>query len=148
MNKLQPSNYGKLLFAKLTVNLVFGTVGLITSVGVYSFYHALSAGEYTLFTFIAFFLFVAHLFGSAQYDIMNSQAQQYATFASQANNPNENKSIIMTFVLSIVIAGGWMLLAMENAKTAWYKIIAVVFVYMVIKIYFYFLRIKVYYKET
>ena len=79
---------------------------------------------------------------------MNSQAQQYATFASQANNPNENKSIIMTFVLSIVIAGGWMLLAMENAKTAWYKIIAVVFVYMVIKIYFYFLRIKVYYKET
>lgn len=148
LNKLQPSNYGKLLFAKLTVNLVIGTVGLITSTVVYSFYHAVSAGEYTLFTFIIFFLFVAHLFGSAQYDIMNSQAQQYATFASQANNPNENKSIIMTFVLSLIFAGFWMFLAMENSRTAWYKIIAVAFVYMVIKIYFYFLRIKVYYKET
>ncbi len=148
LNKLQPSNYGKLLFAKLTVNLVIGIIGLITSTVVYSFYHAVSAGEYTLFTFIIFFLFVAHLFGSAQYDIMNSQAQQYATFASQANNPNENKSIIMTFVLSLVFAGFWMFLAMENSRTAWYKIIAVAFVYMVIKIYFYFLRIKVYYKET
>jgi hypothetical protein len=114
---------------------------------VYSFYHALSGGEYAMFTFITLFLFVAHLFGSAQYDIMNSQAQQYATFASQNNNPNENKSIIMTFILSILFAGFWMILAMENAKTAWYKIIAVAGVYMIIKIYFYFLRIKVYYKE-
>lgn len=147
LNKLQPSNYGKLLFAKLTVNLVIGVIGLITTMVVYSFYHALSIEEYLFFVFIAFFLFVAHLFGSAQYDIMNSQAQQFATFASQANNPNENKSIIMTFVLSLVFAGFWMFLAMENAKTAWYKIIVVAFVYMVIKIYFYFLRIKVYYKE-
>ena len=147
LNKLQPSNCGKLLFAKLTVNLVIGVIGLITTVVVYSFYHALSGGEYAMFTFITLFLFVAHLFGSAQYDIMNSQAQQYATFASQTNNPNENKSIIMTFILSILFAGFWMILAMENAKTAWYKIIAVAGVYMIIKIYFYFLRIKVYYKE-
>ena len=148
LNKLQPSNYGKLLFAKLTVNLVIGVIGLIETIVVYSFYHALNPYQYVLFIFIAFFVFVAHLFGSAQYDIMNSQAQQYATFASQANNPNESKSIIMTFVLSLIFAGFWMILALENAKTAWIKIIVVAFAYMIIKIYFFFLRVKVYYKET
>ena len=148
LNKLQPSNYGKLLFAKLTVNLVIGAIGLIETVVVYSFYHALNPYQYALFIFIAMFVFVAHLFGSAQYDIMNSQAQQYATFASQINNPNESKSIIMTFVLSLIFAGFWMVLALENAKTAWIKIIVVAFAYMIIKIYFFFLRVKVYYKET
>lgn len=148
LNKLQPSNYGKLLFAKLTVNLVVGGLGLIVSVVVYSLYHALTPAEYTMFAFMAFFLFVAHLFGSATYDIMNSQAQQYATFASQTNNPNESKSIITTFVISFLFAGFWMFLAMENAKTAWYKVLPLALGYMIIKIYFYFLRIKVYYKET
>ena len=148
LNKLQPSNYGKLLFAKLTVNLVVGALGLVVSVVVYSLYHALTPADYTMFAFAAFFLFTAHLFGSATYDIMNSQAQQFATFASQANNPNENKSIIMTFVLSLAFAGFWMFLAMQNFKTAWYKILFLALGYMLIKIYFYFLRIKVYYKET
>ena len=148
LNKLQPSTCGKLLFAKLTVNLVIGSVGLIISTIVYSMYHALTPGDYTMFCASAFFLFVAHLFGSATYDIMNSQAQQFATFASQANNPNENKSIVMTFVLALVFAAFWFILAREDEKVAWYKIIVAAAVYMAIKIYFYFLRIKVYYKET
>ena len=147
LNKLQPSECGKLLFAKLTINLVAGIVGLIESVVVYSMYHALTPEMYTMFAFSILFVFVAHLFGSAQYDLMNSQAQQFATFASQANNPNENKSIVMTFVLSLLFAGFWMILSLENAKTAWIKILVLAVVYMAIKIYFYFLRIKVYYKE-
>ena len=148
LNKLQPSECGKLLFAKLTINLAAGIVGLIESVVVYSMYHALTPEMYTMFTFSILFVFVAHLFGSAQYDIMNSQAQQFATFASQANNPNENKSIVMTFVLSLLFAGFWMILSLENANAAWIKILVLALVYMVIKIVFYFLRIKVYYKET
>ena len=148
LNKLQPSECGKLLFAKLTINLVAGIVGLIESVVVYSMYHALTPEMYTMFAFSILFVFVAHLFGSAQYDLMNSQAQQFATFASQANNPNENKSIVMTFVLSLLFAGFWMILSLENAKTAWIKILVLAVVYMAIKIYFFFLRIKVYYKET
>lgn len=148
LNKLQPSECGKLLFAKLTINLVAGVVGLIESVVVYSMYHAITPEMYTMFAFSILFVFVAHLFGSAQYDLMNSQAQQFATFASQANNPNENKSIVMTFVLSLLFAGFWMILSLENAKTAWIKILVLAVAYMAIKIYFFFLRIKVYYKET
>lgn len=147
LNKLQPSACGKLLFAKLTINLALGLVGLAITVGVYSLYHALTPQMYTMFAFSVIFVFVAHLFGSAQYDIMNSQAQQFATFSSSTNNPNENKSIVMTFILSLLFAGFWMILSLENSRSAWIKILVVAFIYMAIKIYFYFLRIKVYYKE-
>ena len=147
LNKLQPSSCAKLLFAKLTVNIVVGAVGLAATVAVYSMYHALDAKNLTMFAFAAYFVFVAHLFGSAQLDIMNSQAAQYATFSGQSNNPNENKSIVLTFILSVFFAAFWMVLAMENNRTAWYKILVLAGLYMGIKIYFYFMKIKVYYRE-
>lgn len=147
LNKLQPSSCAKLLFAKLTVNIVVGAVGLAATVAVYSMYHALDAKNLTMFAFAAYFVFVAHLFGSAQLDIMNSQAAQYATFSGQSNNPNENKSIILTFILSVFFAAFWMVLAMENNRTAWYKILVLAGLYMGVKIYFYFMKIKVYYRE-
>ena len=147
LNKLQPSSCAKLLFAKLTVNIVVGAVGLAATVIVYSTYHALDAKNLTMFAFVAYFVFVAHLFGSAQLDIMNSQAAQYATFSNQSNNPNENKSIVLTFILSLFFAAFWMVLAMENNRTAWYKILVIAGLYMGMKIYFYFMKIKVYYRE-
>ena len=147
LNKLQPSSCAKLLFAKLTVNIVVGAVGLAATVAVYSMYHALDAKNLTMFAFAAYFVYVAHLFGSAQLDIMNSQAAQYATFSGQSNNPNENKSIVLTFILSVFFAAFWMVLAMENNRTAWYKILVLAGLYMGIKIYFYFMKIKVYYRE-
>lgn len=147
LNKLQPSSCAKLLFAKLTVNIVLGAIGLAATVIVYSMYHALDAKNLTMFAFTAYFIFVAHLFGSAQLDIMNSQAAQYATFSGQSNNPNENKSIILTFLLSAVFSAVWMVLAMENSKTAWYKVLLLSTLYLAVKIYFYFMKIKVYYTE-
>ena len=147
LNKLQPSSAGKLLFAKLTVNIVVGAVGLAATTAVYGAYHALVPKDLVFFAVSIYCVFIAHLFGSAQLDIMNSQAAQYATFSSQSNNPNENKSIVLTFVLSLFFALFWMVLAMENQKTAWGKILFVAVCYMALKIYFYFMKIKVYYVE-
>ena len=147
LNKLQPSACGKLLFAKLTVNLFVGAIGLIETIIVYSLYHALTTELLVYFAITAYFVYVAHLFGSAQMDIMNPQTEQYATFASQSNNPNENKSSILVFVLAALFAGVWFALSLENVNTAWLKVMLMAIVYAGIKIYFYFLKIKVYYTE-
>ena len=148
LNKLQPSSCAKLLFAKLTVNMVVGAIGVIITSIVYGSYHALLITEMVLFAFSVYFVFTAHLFGSAQLDIMNSQAAQYATFSGQSNNPNENKSIIQAFILSLFFAAAWMGLALENTQVSWIKILFVSFVYMCVKIYFYLMKIKVYYRES
>ena len=147
LNKLQPSSCAKLLFAKLTVNFVVGAIGLAATTTVYSMYHALDVKNLVLFAFVIYFVFIAHLFASAQLDIMNSQADQYATFSGQSNNPNENKSIILTFILSAFFAAFWMVMAMEDNRTAWYKVLFLAVAYLGLKIYFYFMKIKVYYRE-
>ncbi len=147
LNKLQPSSSGKLLFAKLTINIVIGAIGLIITTVVYSFYHALETKSLVFFALTIYSIFLAHLFGSAQLDIMNSQASQFATFSSQSNNPNENHSIVLTFLLAILVSVIWVLLAMENQQTAWIKVLLVSLIYMIAKIYFYFTKIKVYYVE-
>ena len=147
LNKLQPSESSKLLFAKLTCNLVVGILGIAVVVVIYSLYNALKPVEYLMFFVSVFALFVGHLLGSAGFDIMNSQAEQFKTFSSQTNNPNETKSTVLAFVLSLIFAGFYMFIAMDSQKTAWIKIMCVCLFYLGLKAYLYFLRIKVYYSR-
>lgn len=147
LNKVQPSTYGSLLFAKLTVNLVMGFVGIVLTTFTYGVFGAVGTIELILFAVTVYALYVAHLFWSGEMDIMNPQYTQYATFSEQSNNPNENKSSVLAFALSFLISGGMLLLSFEDVSVVWYKIAAVAIVIAAVKIYTYFLKIKVYYKE-
>ena len=147
LNKVQPSTYGSLLFAKLTVNLVMGLFGVALTTFTYGVFGAIGITELILFAVTVYALYVAHLFWSGEMDIMNPQYTQYATFSEQSNNPNENKSSVLAFALSFLIAGGMLLLSFEDASIVWYKVAAVAVVIAAVKIYTYFLKIKVYYKE-
>ena len=148
LNKVQPSTYGRLLFAKLTPNLVFGAIGLLITTYIYSRYGALDRGlNYVLFFVSAYALYVIHAFWSAEMDIMNPQYEQYATFSEQANNPNENKSSLLTFGLSALCSVALLLLSMESENIAWIKMSVVLVALALFRIFAYFIKIKVYYKE-
>lgn len=147
LNKIQPSTYGALLFSKLTVNMVIGFIGILVTGIVYGYYKALDFGNLTLFMLSAYLIYVAHLFWSGEMDIMNPQYEQYATFSEQSNNPNENKSSILVFVLSFLLAIVMLLLSLENVNTAWIKVCLISAVLAGMKIFTFFLKIKVYYKE-
>ena len=49
-------------------------------------------------------IYIAHLFTSAESDIMNPQYEQYATFNEQANNPNETSSGVSALLFSAIAA--------------------------------------------
>jgi hypothetical protein len=147
LNKVQPSTYGSLLFAKLTVNLAMGLIGLIVTTIVYSFYYKVGSVNLFLFALTAYAVFVAHAFWSAEMDIMNPQYDQYATFSEQSNNPNENKSSLLSFLLSFLFALCTFLLLPEGVALAWMKAAAVAIALAALKIFTFFLKIKVYYKE-
>ena len=148
LNKVQPSASGaRLLFPKLTVNMVFGLVGTIVSTIVYSYFHTAGTVNLWMFGATAYFVFLAHLFWSAELDLMNPQYDQYATFSEQSNNPNENKSAILTFVLSFAFAGVVFLLMGEGITKIWVKATVASAVLAALKIFTFFLKIKVYYKE-
>ncbi len=80
-------------------------------------------------------------------DLMNPQYEQYATFSEQSNNPNENKSAILTFLLSFVFALVVFLLMGEGITKIWIKATIVSALIAGLKIFTFFLKIKVYYKE-
>ena len=80
-------------------------------------------------------------------DIMNPQYTQYATFAEQSNNPNENKSTLLCFILAFLAAAVELLLALEGVNVAWIKVSLIALALCALKIWTYFIKIKVFYKE-
>ena len=147
LNKVQPSTYGSLLFARLTVNLVVGFIGVIAASITYGQYYTADLGNLVLFAIAVYGVFVAHLFWSAEMDLMNPQYRQYATFSEQSNNPNENKSSLLSFLLSVAFALCTFLLLPEGIALAWVKATLVAIALAGFKIFTFFLKIKVYYKE-
>lgn len=147
LNKVQPSTYGALLFSKLTVNIPVGFVGITLTTIVYSFFAKAGSVNLILFALAEYALFIAHLFWSGELDIMNPQYEQYATFSEQSNNPNENKSSLLVFLLSFAVAVIVLLLSTESMKWVWVKVAIGTVVFAVFRVWVYFLKIKVYYKE-
>lgn len=147
LNKVQPSSYGSLLVARLTVNLAAGLVGVIATTVTYSFYAVAGSVNLVLFAAVTYAVFVAHLFWSAEMDLMNPQYEQYATFSEQSNNPNENKSSLLSLLLSVLFALCLFLLMPEGVTLAWWKALGVAIALAAFKIFTFFLKIKTYYKE-
>lgn len=147
LNKVQPTTYGKLLFSKLAIPLLLGALGIVVTTYVFSRHSGLGTQNNVLFGCTAYLFYVTHLFWSAEMDIMNPQYTQYATFAEQSNNPNENKSTLLCFVLAFLAAGVELLLALEGVNVAWIKVSLIALAVCALKIWSYFLKIKVFYKE-
>jgi Ca2+/Na+ antiporter len=127
--------------------MVFGLLGAVIATLVFSYFHTPGTVELWMFGVTAYFVFLAHLFWSAEMDLMNPQYEQYATFSEQSNNPNENKSALLTFVLAFAFAIVIFLLMNEGITKIWIKATVASVALVAFKIFTYFLKIKVYYKE-
>ena len=80
-------------------------------------------------------------------NIMNPQTEIYATFDEQSNNPNENKSAILVFVIAAVATVAVVFLSMEGVVGAWIKISLFSVLLAAMKILSFAMKTKVFYKE-
>lgn len=78
-------------------------------------------------------------------DIMNPQFEQYQTTGQNINNPNENKSILIAFIIAILVCGISLFLLNENANTVYWKIFFISFIFVAYRVYMFFTKIKLYY---
>lgn len=147
LNKVQPTNYGKLLFSKLVANLVISLIGVFITTFVYKPYCGLNSVDFAMFSLGIYAFHVCHMFWSAELDIMNPQYSQYATFNDQANNPNENMSGVILMIMSVLVFIVSLLLSMNETSGVWIKVGVLAIVLAVAKIFTFFLKIKVFYKE-
>ena len=147
LNKTRPNEYRTNLVAKLMPNAIVMTISIIVSVSIFSNFSSLSTLNCVFFSLSAIFIYLMHMLWSAEMDIMNPQSNQYATTGEHSNNPNETKSSVAMFVVSVLIVAFAFFLSMENIKLAWLKICLLSFALLAFRIFTYFSKIKYYYKE-
>ncbi len=149
LNKVQPRATVPLLFSKLILNLLVGLIGIVVTLIRFSYYNVgfLGAASIPLVGITLFAVFAAHMLWSAELDIMNPQTEQYATFNEQSNNPNENMSAIIMFLLAFIVFGIIMFLFGEGILLAWEKIAALSLAFLGLRLFTYVTKIKAFYKE-
>lgn len=146
--KVQPSKYQPLLIAKLAFNTILMMLAFIAT-GIVLYYNMkLDVVKIILIMLTVIFIYFAHLFYSAELDIMNPQVELYATIGNSDKNPNETKSTVLTFLISFVVFGIFLFLLTEDAGNITYiKMAFICLIIMLFRLYMLFNKIKLYYKE-
>ncbi len=104
IKKTKPINPITPLFSKLLFNLIFSIPTIVITVFIFASFSKIGAGVSILLAIAILLIQYGHIFYSATLDIMNPQNEQYATVGEEISNPNENKSTLVAFIMSIVIA--------------------------------------------
>lgn len=104
IKKTKPINALYPLMSKLIFNMVFSIPSVVVSVFIFGKLNNLEIKDSIILSCAILLLHYGHMIWSAMLDIMNPQNEQYATTGEVVDNPNENKSTILAFVISILYA--------------------------------------------
>lgn len=152
MKKTKPIYALYPLLTKLFFNILFSIPTVFITVAIYGSLTDVSFICSLLFGFSILFIHIGHMVYSADLDIMNPQNEQYATTGLTIDNPNENKSTIIAFILSICFALITYRLVFEgilanNIVLGYLKLCGIGLIYAVCCIYMFVKRIYAYYYE-
>ena len=148
LNKVQPAPYATLLFAKLFFPMIIGFIGVAITTAVFATFKALAVLDTAMLGVTVYGVFVAHMFSSAESDIMKPQYEQYKTFNEQANNPNESASAVLAIILSVVVFIIALFLSSNTNEGVWVKLAIVSLIMAGAKAFTYVSKIKAFYKEN
>ncbi len=147
LNKVQPTPYATLLFSKLIFPMVIALIGCAFAVNIFKIESAISTADACMIGIMIYAVYLAHLFSSAEKDIMNPQYEQYATFNEQTNNPNETASGIGVIIIAALVFVLALFFSSRNDPAAWIKLAIVSVVLAGYKVFTYLSKIKAFYKE-
>ena len=147
LNKVQPTPHITLLFSKLFFPMLISFVGTVFTVSIFAIEGNLKTLDAIMIGITVYCIYIGHMFSCAESDIMNPQYEQYATFNSQSNNPNETKAGITLIVLSVVVFAFGLFLSYKFDQTTWVKIGIVAILFAVLKAITFASKINAFYKE-
>ena len=147
LNKVQPTPYAILLLSKLIFPMIISLAGLVFTINIFAIEAGLLKNDAVLIGVMIYGVYLAHLFNSAESDIMNPQYEQYATFNDQANNPNETSSGVSALLFSAIVAFVAFFLSSRNDVGVWLKLAIVAICLATLKVFTYLSKIKAFYKE-
>ena len=147
LNKVNPVNYAVPLTGKLVINAIFNIVSIIISTVIIALFAQITVFKTLLLMLALMAVYIGHLFWSAEMDVMNPQNHQYQTTGSAHKNPNENKSVIYSFVISALFTFICFFLMTEDVRVVYQKLFIIAILFCLLRLRSYFTKVKLYYKE-
>lgn len=147
LNKINPVPYYIPLSAKIMFNAVLNCISIIVSCTIINTFAKIGVFNTIMLTLGLILLYLAHLFWSAELDIMNPQNQHYQTTGSHNKNPNERKSTLYAFIASAVFSLAAFTFLGEYSPNVYLKLMFGAGLFFALRTYLYFSKIKLYYKE-
>ena len=145
--KTSPKPYLHSLFAKICINAVLMTLSILVATIIFTVSTNMTFMQTIEIFLMIESLYVGHLVWSAEMDFMNPQTQHYQTTGTHTNNPNEVKSTLFSFVLSLIFALLSFFFLTKTPKTVWLKLALMAIAFCALRVYLYIIKIKVYFKE-
>ena len=145
--KTQPVKHYVLLASRLIPIVVTVFASLIATMFVILSTTKLPVEDVIMLIASLILIYLAHMFFSAELDIMNPQTEIYATVGNYDNNPNEMKSTLLAFLIAFVTAGATFLLLNEGRGHVYLKLLLVGLAAAAYCAWSFFDKIKLYYKE-
>jgi hypothetical protein len=145
--KTLPSKYTLPIITKLLPNTLFGTLAIVATAPILKLTLPLEIIDVVFITLAIEFIFLAHMFYSAQLDLMNPQNRLYASVGGSVSNPNETKSTVYAFLISFLTAIAMFLLLFEGRGNVYLKFILVAAGALIYRTWMFFSMVKLYYKE-
>ena len=141
MLKAMPVNYMASLGFKLIIRafIVLASIGLTCYL--YSFYCKIAFVRYDLLFFTFAFIYLGHLLWSAELDFMNPKDNLYAAIGTNVNNPNENLSAVLTFIIAFAMMGISFFLISTEVVYAFVKMFLIGLVFFLIRLGLFVLKI-------
>ena len=141
MLKAMPVNY----MASLAFKLIIRSFIVIASIGLtcylYSFYCKINFVRYDLLFFTFSFIYLGHLLWSAELDFMNPKDNLYAALGTNVNNPNENISAVLTFIIAFLMMGISYFLVSTEVVYAFTKLFIIGLVFFIVRLGLFVLKI-------
>jgi len=147
LNKVNPVSYAVPLSGKLVLNAFINIVSIIISTIIINLFANIGILGTILLSISLILIYLAHLFWSAELDVMNPQNQHYQTSGDAQKNPNETMSTIYAFLISALFAFICFFLMQEDIRIVFFKLLLISALLFIIRTWLYFTKVKLYYKE-
>ena len=143
LNKTKPCRPMELMLPYLCYNFIASTLIVIASTSIFLISTNLGSGNCVLIFFILLFLVYAHIIWSAEIDFLNPRS-----IKSQSNvNPNEVKSILLTFAISLLSFGITIFFLLDGMSGVWLKLFFFALAFLVLRCWLFYYKARIMFKE-
>ncbi len=147
LNKTKPNKPLTILVPRLFLSVITTFIAVLSSTIIFAHFSNLGVGGGIGVFVLLFSVALTHIIWSAEMDFMNPQTRRFATEGSNAVSPNETKSTILTFFMSVITFGLTIFFLVDGRGGVWTKLALAALAFLVYRIWVFCYKTKILFKE-